>query len=156
MGFREEARCSVPPMHARGSAPQVHTAVPPSPPRLSRGHGALDAGALVDAGDDFEQPSSARVNDFLLGGTSHGEVDRLLARDLVHAEPLVVPGRGSVQLGDAGLRIEGSFEAGLVHDVTLTFDNGEEVSLGVPVMAQCDQYDGFDDAPGAPTGDPYS
>ena len=41
-------------------------------------------------GDDFERPSSARVYDFLLGGTSHGEVDRRLGRDLVRAEPLVV------------------------------------------------------------------
>ncbi|PVZ07732.1 SAM-dependent methyltransferase [Actinomycetospora cinnamomea] len=42
-------------------------------------------------GDDLERPSSARVYDFLLGGTSHGEVDRGLGRDLIDAEPLVVP-----------------------------------------------------------------
>ncbi len=42
------------------------------------------------AEDDLERPSSARVYDFLLGGTSHGEVDRHLGRELVDAEPLVV------------------------------------------------------------------
>jgi len=47
-------------------------------------------GPARPAGDDFERPSSARVYDFLLGGTSHGEVDRALGRDLVEAEPLVV------------------------------------------------------------------
>jgi hypothetical protein len=43
------------------------------------------------AEDDLERPSSARVYDFLLGGTSHGAVDRHLGRELVAAEPLVVP-----------------------------------------------------------------
>lgn len=38
---------------------------------------------------DFDRPSSARVYDFLLGGTSHGAVDRVLGRDLMRAEPLV-------------------------------------------------------------------
>ncbi|MDF2976016.1 MAG: hypothetical protein K0S40_744 [Actinomycetospora sp.] len=43
------------------------------------------------AEDDLERPSSARVYDFLLGGTSHGAVDRHLGRELIDAEPLVVP-----------------------------------------------------------------
>lgn len=38
----------------------------------------------------FDLPSSARVYDFLLGGTSHGAVDRVMGRDLARAEPLVV------------------------------------------------------------------
>jgi hypothetical protein len=38
----------------------------------------------------FDIPSSARVYDFLLGGTSHGAVDRVMGRDLARAEPLVV------------------------------------------------------------------
>lgn len=39
---------------------------------------------------NFDIPSSARVYDFLLGGTSHGAVDRVMGRDLARAEPLVV------------------------------------------------------------------
>ncbi|MEJ2860864.1 SAM-dependent methyltransferase [Actinomycetospora flava] len=39
---------------------------------------------------NFDLPSSARVYDFLLGGTSHGAVDRVMGRDLARAEPLVV------------------------------------------------------------------
>lgn len=40
--------------------------------------------------EDFDRPSSARVYDFLLGGTSHGAVDRVLGREMVRAVPLVV------------------------------------------------------------------
>ena len=43
------------------------------------------------AEDDLERPSSARVYDSLLGGTSHGSVDRHLGRELIDAEPLVLP-----------------------------------------------------------------
>lgn len=42
--------------------------------------------------DDFERPASARVYDFLLGGASHGEVDRAMARDLMVVEPRIVSG----------------------------------------------------------------
>jgi hypothetical protein len=40
--------------------------------------------------EDFDRPSSARVYDFLLGGSAHGAVDRDLGREMVLAEPLVV------------------------------------------------------------------
>ncbi len=40
--------------------------------------------------EDFDRPSSARVYDFLLGGSAHGAVDRDLGRELILAEPLVV------------------------------------------------------------------
>ncbi len=75
-------------------------------------------------------------------------------------EPLTVPAGGSAQLQDAGIRIEGTFEAGNVYDVTLTFgDGGEvEVELPVPVVTECGQYEGFDDARGAgrASGEAYS
>lgn len=44
----------------------------------------------VSRSEDFDRPSSARVYDFLLGGSSHGAVDRDLGRELILAEPLVV------------------------------------------------------------------
>ncbi len=68
------------------------------------------------------------------------------------AGPVVVPADGRAQLQDAGIRIDGTFGAGEVYDVTLTFDNGEVVELAVPVVTQCGQYDGLDDAAGAPAG----
>ena len=72
-------------------------------------------------------------------------------------EPVQVPVGGSVQLSEAGIRIDGDYEAGDFIDVTFTFENGEEVVLGVPVMAPCHEYEGLDDAPGGPSsGDPYS
>ena len=40
--------------------------------------------------EDFDRPTSARVYDFLLGGSAHGAVDRDLGRELIRAEPLVV------------------------------------------------------------------
>ena len=71
-------------------------------------------------------------------------------------EPVTVPAGGSAQLHDAGIRIEGTFEAGEVYDVTLTFDNGDVVELAMPVVTQCGQYEGLDDAPGATSGEAYS
>ena len=44
----------------------------------------------VPGAQDFDRPSSARVYDFLLGGTSHGAVDRELGREMIEAVPLVV------------------------------------------------------------------
>lgn len=71
-------------------------------------------------------------------------------------EPVVVPADGRAQLQDAGIRIDGTFAAGEVYDVTLSFDNGEVLELAVPVVTQCGQYEGFDDAPGAASGEAYS
>ncbi len=73
--------------------------------------------------------------------------------------PVVVPANGRAQLHDAGIRIDGTFGAGEVHDVTLSFDNGDVVELAVPVVTQCGQYEGFDDAAGAApstAGEAYS
>jgi hypothetical protein len=64
-------------------------------------------------------------------------------------EDLTISAGGRAQLRDAGIRIDGTFEAGQVYEVTLTFDNGEVVEANVPVVTQCGQYDGYDDAPGA-------
>ena len=72
-------------------------------------------------------------------------------------EELTIVAAGRADLGDAGIRIEGTFEAGQVYEVTLAFDTGEEVELNLPVVTECGQYDGFDDAPeGAASGDAYS
>lgn len=72
-------------------------------------------------------------------------------------EPVEVAPGAAVQLGEAGIRIDGDFEAGDFIDVTFTFENGEEVEFGVPVMTACHEYEGLDNAPGAPQdGEAYS
>jgi copper(I)-binding protein len=73
-------------------------------------------------------------------------------------DELTIPAGGRAELRDAGIRIEGTFEAGEYYDVTLTFDNGDEVELSLPVVTECGQYDGYDDAPadGADSGESYS
>ncbi len=73
-------------------------------------------------------------------------------------DELTIVAGGRADLRDAGIRIEGTFEAGQVYDVTLTFDDGEVVEADVPVVTECGQYDGYDDAPGADdaAGDAYS
>ena len=54
---------------------------------------------------------------------------------------------GRRQLSEAEVRVEGDFVAGEVLDVTLSFDNGEEVEISPVVVTECDEYDGLDDAP---------
>lgn len=46
--------------------------------------------ARTASAEDFDRPSSARVYDFLLGGSVNGAVDRELGRALTLAEPVVV------------------------------------------------------------------
>ncbi len=81
--------------------------------------GQPDSGTLVGllANNDIDK-------DIVLTGVTSG-TDETEA-DL---EPVTVPAGGSAQLHDAGIRIEGTFEAGEVYDVTLTFANGEVVEL---------------------------
>ncbi len=54
---------------------------------------------------------------------------------------------GRRQLSEAEIRVEGDFVAGEVLDVTLSFDNGEEVALSPVVVTECNEYAGLDDAP---------
>jgi copper(I)-binding protein len=125
---------------------------------LTPGH--TDRGGTVDVLNALivaEQPDSGT----LVGQLANNDPDDDIVLDSVTSgadgteaefEPLTVPAGGTAQLSDAGIRIEGTFEAGEVYDVTLGFDNGEEVELAVPVVTQCGQYEGFDDAPGAGGG----
>ncbi len=129
---------------------------------LTAGHTNRDfrvdvSNALVVAG----QPDSGTLVGQLVN--NDGDTDIVLTSvtsgtDAVEADfdPVTVPADGSTQLHDAGIRIEGSFDAGDVYDVTLTFDNGDVVELPLPVVTQCDQYEGLDDAPGATSGEAYS
>jgi hypothetical protein len=121
--------------------------------------------ALIVAG----QPDSGTLVGQLVNNESDKEDDNDIVLTSVTSgtdaaaaefEPLTIPAAGQVQLHDAGIRIDGSFEAGDVYDVTLTFDNGEVVELALPVVTQCGQYEGLDDADGdgagSASGEAYS
>jgi len=73
-------------------------------------------------------------------------------------EPVEVPGEGAVNLADQdGIGVTGEFQAGEFVEVTLTFDNGEDVALEVPVMTACDEFEGYDTASEPSAGaTPYS
>jgi hypothetical protein len=70
---------------------------------------------------DFDRPSSARVYDFLLGGTSHGAVDRELGRDMVRTVPVVTE---IVRENRSFLRRAVSFLAGRGIDQFLDLGSG--------------------------------
>jgi len=114
--------------------------------------GHPDSGTLIGMLVNNDQDEDAELTS-VTSGPDDTEAD---------FEPLTVPAREGAQLQDAGIRIEGTFAAGTVYDVTLTFvkDDGDEieVELAVPVVTECGQYEGYDDAPGAgrASGEAYS
>lgn len=71
-------------------------------------------------------------------------------------EPIEVPAGGFVNLADADIHVTGTFAAGDVVDLTLEFDNGDEVALEVPVVTNCNEFEGVDTSaePGATNDDP--
>ncbi len=73
-------------------------------------------------------------------------------QDLTVAEvdpPIELAPRGFVNLLDAGgIPVSGNFEAGDFVELTLTFDNGDSVTMDVPVVYACDEYEGLDSSAG--------
>ena len=67
-------------------------------------------------------------------------------------DPIEVPAHGLVNLAnDAGIKVSGDFTTGAFISVSLGFDNGETADLKVPVVAEDDEYDGFDNGTGVPS-----
>ena len=62
-------------------------------------------------------------------------------------------------LQDGGVRLTGDFDPGDFVPLTLGFSSGEEITMTVPVVPACDEYDGLDNAPqadgAASDGEPY-
>ncbi len=76
--------------------------------------------------------------------------------------PIEVAPRGFVNLADdGGITVSGDFEAGDFIELTLTFDDGDSVTIGAPVVYACDEYEGLDtssetdEASPAPQEDSY-
>ena len=68
--------------------------------------------------------------------------------------PVSIPAGQAVNLTELarrgeGLRLAGDFVAGDVLELTLSFDNGEQVDLSVPVYTACDEFAGLDAASSA-------
>lgn len=115
--------------------------------------GSTDHGAAVDVLNALvvaAEPNSGT----LLGLLSNNDDQEHALTSLtgpedapVDFDEVEIPADGSAQLADAGVRIDGAFEAGDFIDLTLTFDNGDEVAIAVPVVTACGQYEGLDDAP---------
>lgn len=63
-------------------------------------------------------------------------------------EPRVIPPLGFENLADAsganGVVVTGDFDAGDFLGIQLGFDNGETVEMQIPVVTDCDEFDGFD------------
>jgi hypothetical protein len=92
-----------------------------------------------------------------LTGTIDGKDVTVTPSDL----SVAVPPRGFVNLVDEDpITVSGTFEAGQVAELTLTFDSGDSVSMDVPVVYACNAYEGLDSsqqepsASGSPTSEP--
>ncbi|WP_244930092.1 hypothetical protein [Nocardioides sp. W7] len=69
----------------------------------------------------------------------------------IEVEPVEIPAGGFVNLADSDLHVAGEFEAGEVLDLRVVLDNGEEVELEVPVVTNCDEFEGYDTSASAET-----
>jgi copper(I)-binding protein len=106
--------------------------------------GAVDVlGAVVVAGQDDSGT--------LVAGLANNENTEAVSLTAVAGEdatadfePIEVVGNGFVNLADEEVHVTGSFGAGDVLDLTLEFDNGDQVALEVPVVTNCDEFEGYD------------
>lgn len=100
-------------------------------------------GAVVVAGQDDSGT--------FVAGLSNNENDTAISLTGLTGEGLTaefdaveVPAYGFVNLADEDIHVTGSFGAGDVLDITLELDNGEQVPLEVPVVTNCDEFEGYD------------
>jgi len=61
-------------------------------------------------------------------------------------EPATIPPLGFENLSEQGngIPVTGDFRAGDFVTVELSFDTGEDVQLDIPIVTDCDEFDGFD------------
>ena len=74
----------------------------------------------------------------------------------VDLEPVEIPAKGFVNLADSEIHVTGTFEAGEVVDLDVVLDNGDQIALEVPVVTNCDEFEGYDTSAesDAPSEDP--
>ncbi len=77
-------------------------------------------------------------------------------------EPVEIPGGGAVNLVDTpGVRLTGDFGIGDFVSIVVGFEGGEQVTMEIPVVAPCYEYEGLDTAPaseasGSTVEEPYA
>jgi hypothetical protein len=65
-------------------------------------------------------------------------------------DPIKIAPAAAVNLATVGgVRLTGEFQAGNFVPVTVGFDNGESVTMDIPVVLACGRYEGLDEAPSA-------
>lgn len=124
-------------------------------------HGATNRDKAVDvlaAVIIAEQPGSGTLSARLVNNDSEPtelasiEGSEISVSDIEATE--IVAG-GAVAVADLGegIRIDGDFTAGEVVPLTMTFANGDQVSLDVPVIRACGVYAEVEQAPAVGTGE---
>lgn len=107
----------------------------------SPGSGSLQARLINNSDEATELVSVAGVGDVVLTSSTI-EAFEIGVREAVNAENI-----------GGGVRIDGDFIAGDHVPLALTFANGDEVVLDVPVVRACDFYEGLDTAPAVETAE---
>jgi hypothetical protein len=124
-------------------------------------HGATNRDKSVDvlaAVIIAEQPGSGTLSAQLVNNsgeatelsTIEGSEDTLSVSTI---EPTEIPTRGAIAAADLGdgIRVEGDFAAGEFVSLTMTFSNGDQVALDVPVVRACGVYAEVEQAPAVET-----
>lgn len=112
--------------------------------------GALVVAGQSDSGTLIGTLSNNTGDPISLDSVSGGEKGTIEADEF---EPVEVPARGHVNLAtlaaeDEGITVSGDFDAGDFVTVTFAFDNDESISMEIPVMKTCHQYEGLDNTQG--------
>lgn len=70
-------------------------------------------------------------------------------------EPVTIPPNGLVNLAEEGqVHVSGDFSVGEMLEVTLTFGDGSEATMRIPVVRACGFYEGLDTSSGGATASP--
>jgi copper(I)-binding protein len=107
--------------------------------------GQSDSGTLVGALSNNDGEESISLESISGGEDGAVEADEFEAIELA---PHAHTNLATLAEEDAGITVSGDFDAGDFVDVTFTFDNGESVSMEIPVMKPCHQFEGLDNTQG--------
>jgi len=108
--------------------------------------GSLVVAGQPDSGTLIGALANNSEEDISLTSLSGGEKGALEADKFA---PIDIPGYGHVNLAtlaeeDEAITVTGEFEAGDFVTATFDFDNGESITMEIPVMKPCYQLEGLD------------
>lgn len=124
-------------------------------------HGATNRDKSVDvlaAVIIAEQPGSGTLSARLVNNDSEAtELSSIEGAELTVSaiEPTEIAAGRALAVSDLGegIRIDGDFIAGDFVSLTMTFANGDQVALDVPVVKACDVYAEVEQAPAIASGE---